>query len=50
MKYGLWENGNRVKWYEPDTVNLINNGKYDFKTDFADPTKSGQLLPSTASF
>lgn len=50
MKYGLWENGNRVKWYDPETINLINNGQYDFKTDFADPVRSRSLLPYNATF
>jgi len=34
MKYGLWEDGKRIEWIEPNTAQLIMKGKYDYTTGF----------------
>lgn len=32
VKYGLWENGKRVKWFDEQTIKLINTRTFDFTT------------------
>ena len=48
-KYGLWENGKRVTWFDEPTVVLINQGRYDVTSHFKDE-KSASALKPNASF
>ena len=37
MKYGLWENGRRIKWLEREEVAKIEEGDCQYKDNFKDP-------------
>lgn len=50
LKCGLWEHGKRVKWFDEEAVSLINKHRFDVRSHFADPPKSGALFPSEATF
>ena len=49
IRYGLWEHGKRIKWYNEQEIEQINSGQYDYTCDlvsdeaarFCDP---GQLF------
>jgi len=49
IKYGLWEGGKRVKWFDEPAVVLINQGRFDVSGSFNDP-KSAQALKPNCSF
>ena len=36
MKYGLWENGKRVKWFDEQSIKLINQRTFDYTTSFTE--------------
>ena len=40
-KYGLWEDGKRIEWFDNDTAYAIMNGQLDFTQYFQKP-ESGQ--------
>ena len=50
IKYGLWENGRRVKWFDEQAVILINQIRYDFSVEFSDPTNSQRALKPNCTF
>ncbi len=31
LKFGLWEDGKRIEWFDRETVDNIRNGRVDFK-------------------
>jgi hypothetical protein len=35
-KYGLWEMGKRVCWFDQKTIEQINNGDFEYKSQFSD--------------
>jgi len=37
QKYGLWEDGKRILWFEEDQVDAINKGSLNFRDFFRDP-------------
>jgi hypothetical protein len=49
VKYGLWEAGKRVKWFDEQTVLLINQKRYDFQVAFNED-KSAKVLPTGITF
>ena len=42
VKYGIWDNGKRMKWFDEETINLINQGKYDYTQHFKIPSDHPQ--------
>jgi hypothetical protein len=34
MKYGLWEDGKRIEWIEPDQAQKIMKGAFDYRGSF----------------
>ena len=36
-RYGIWENGKRVRWFDDMTAAEINAGQYDYSQHFKDP-------------
>ena len=49
IKHGLWENGKRLKWFNEDAVNQINNNNFDVSTHFKEENSSS-ALPTEATF
>ena len=45
-RYGLWENGKRIEWFEDDMVGQINMGKVDVSSLF----KSGESIETTPDY
>ena len=45
-KYGLWENGKRVTWFDEPTIVLINQGRYDVRSHFKDEKSAAALKPN----
>jgi len=37
MKYGLWEDGKRIEWIEPEQAEKIMKGQYDYRGSFKKP-------------
>ena len=44
VKYGIWDNGKRIKWFDEATVKEIQDGKYDYKHHFKDQEALEALL------
>ena len=49
VKYGLWEHGNRLVWFNEEQINLINNFLYNYAAEFKEK-ESLTLIPSNANF
>jgi len=45
VKYGLWEHGKRVTWFNPQTIYQINDQTYRYDAEFKDPTSKNHLDP-----
>ena len=50
VKYGLWENGRRVKWFDEQAVMLINQSRFDVSVHFTDKQSSSEALRPNATF
>lgn len=48
-RYGLWEHGKRLKWYDEETVELIQQHRYDVAQDMSTPAAAG-FLEAEATF
>ena len=46
IKYGLWENGKRVKWFDEHAIILINQMRFDFSVDFKEAQSAKALKPN----
>lgn len=49
LKYGLWEDGKRIEWFDRETADNIVKGKVDFRQYFR-RTESAAWVPETRSF
>ncbi len=49
MKYGLWENGKRIRWFAADQVPLVNQGSLDY-TEFYELPNSKTETPRGLGF
>ena len=49
IKYGLWENGKRVKWFDEQACLQINKGRFEVASSFTEP-KSAEALRPGATF
>lgn len=47
IKFGLWENGKRVKWFDEQTIKLINQLTYDYTTEFKEPESGNHVRPQS---
>ena len=45
-KYGLWENGKRVKWFDEQTIKLISQMTYDYTTEFIEQESGKNVKPN----
>ena len=43
MKYGLWENGKRVKWFDEQSIKLINQRTFDYTTSFTEEESANHV-------
>jgi hypothetical protein len=43
LRFGLWEEGKRIEWFDSNIVNMINNGKIDYTT-FFNKDESSQVV------
>lgn len=41
IKYGLWENGRRVRWFSNEEVELIQKGDQGYRENLKDPQSLG---------
>jgi hypothetical protein len=41
MKFGLWEGGKRMKWFDEQSIKLINQNTIDYTTLFTEPESQG---------
>lgn len=48
FKYGLWEGGKRIEWFDNETLHEINTGQRDFRRYFKLP--ENQMAPLYPSF
>ncbi len=48
-KYGLWENGRRIKWFTPEEVVRISEGTLDY-AEFFELPKSKNEIPKGLGF
>lgn len=46
QKFGLWENGKRVKWFDEPAVVLIDQGRFDVSGSFSDERSAAALKPN----
>lgn len=44
-KYGLWEEGKRIHWFDEDQVTQINNRSLNYNTFFKNPRSKEGLNP-----
>ena len=49
MKYGLWEDGKRIEWFNEDEVQSINAKRYDYTTCF-NTADSHEQVEKNANF
>jgi hypothetical protein len=49
LKFGLWENGKRVRWYDDKQQKDITAGTFDYRKDFSEPA-SAKAQPSLVTF
>jgi hypothetical protein len=49
IKYGLWENGTRVKWFDEHTVKMISQNTFDYTILFGNP-QSNHFIFDNAQF
>jgi len=49
MKYGLWEDGKRIEWFDKETAQSIKDHKYDFTGHFK-RQESAYYLEDQGSF
>ncbi len=47
MKYGLWEQGKRVMWFDEQTIKLINQMTFDYSTKFTQQESALGVLPNS---
>lgn len=43
VKYGLWEHGKRITWFNQQTIDQINNHQYVYETEFKDDTSKNYI-------
>ena len=48
-KYGLWENGKLIQWFNSDKITDINSSYYDY-TELFKSDDSIQILPENCTF
>ena len=46
MKLGLWENGKRMRWFDENTVKLIEQRTVDYTTFFSEPESISNVRPN----
>jgi len=44
-KFGLWEEGKRIHWFDEDQVTQINNRSLNYNTFFKNPRSKEGLNP-----
>ena len=49
VKYGLWEHGKRITWFNSQTIHLINDHQYKYEQEFKE-AQSKNYLTSKATF
>lgn len=47
LKFGLWEAGRRIKWFDEMQVKSINQGKFDLSEHYTNPAESGNKSEAT---
>lgn len=46
MKYGLWEGGKRSKWFDEQSIKLINQNQLDYTNMFTEPESTNFVRPN----
>jgi hypothetical protein len=47
VKYGLWENGKRIRWFDEQTIKLISQRTVDYTTFFTEPESINSVRPNS---
>ena len=47
VKYGLWEHGKRIKWFDEQSIKLINQQTLDYTTYFAEQDSANNVRPNS---
>ena len=51
IKFGLWENGKRIKWFDEESILMINQKRLDVGVFFVEnPQRSAAALKANATF
>lgn len=50
IKYGLWEHGKRVKWFDEQAVILINQNRFDYSGLFTAEESAKPVKPNATFF
>jgi len=46
VKYGLWEHGKRVTWFNPQTILQINDQTYRYDAEFKEAESKNYVVPN----
>jgi hypothetical protein len=46
IKYGLWENGKRITWFDEQKIKLISQQTLDYTTFFTEPESANTMRPN----
>jgi len=49
IRFGIWENGKRIRWFDKTETSQIAQGLKDFRTEFTEP-ESASVLPDHVTF
>lgn len=46
VKYGLWEHGKRITWFNTQTISQINELQYQYEIEFKEPKSKTYTVPN----
>ena len=47
MKYGLWEGGKRIRWFDEQNIKLISQNTLDYTSFFTEAESQGTIRPNS---
>lgn len=47
IKYGLWEGGKRIKWFDEQSIKLISQQTLDYTTFFTEQESANNIRPNS---
>lgn len=49
-KSGLWENGKRIAWFNPQQIELINSNQYSYEKEFTEESSKNKSTSKPQTF